>query len=78
MEKKIMKNHVLLKMVDTSGLMQQDGCKTQDGRMTYKNVAQDQELCSVFFRHSAVLCLTAVLLRKLPIFSHALSVTNGR
>ena len=26
--------------------MQQDGCKTQDGRMTYKNVAQDRE-CTV-------------------------------
>ena len=27
-------------------LTQQDGWRTQDGRMTYKNVAQDQE-CTV-------------------------------
>ena len=51
-----------------SDLTQQDGWKTQDGRMTYESVAQDQE-CTVsrhIFRHSAVLSLTAVLLRKLP------------
>ena len=50
-------------------LTQQDGWKTQDGRMTYKNVAQDRE-CTVsrnIFRHSAVLSLPAVLLRKVPI-----------
>ena len=28
---------------NNSDLAQQDGGKTQDGRMTYKNVAQDQE-----------------------------------
>ena len=50
--------------VVNSDLMQQDGCKTQDSRMTYKM----RSLAPHFFvRHSAVLSLTAVLLRKLPI-----------
>ena len=31
---------------DIPDLTQQDGCKTQDCRMTYKNVAQDRE-CTV-------------------------------
>ena len=44
-------------------LMQQDGWKTQDGRMMKKCCPR---LCipATFFRHSAVLSLPAVLLRK--------------
>ena len=44
---------------DNRELTQKDGWKTQDGRMTKK--------CRVrFLRHSAVLSLPAVLLRKFP------------
>ena len=46
-------------------LTQQDGCKTQDGRMTKKMWRETVHCRSwPFFRHSAVLSLTAVLLSK--------------
>ena len=54
---------------DNRDLTQQDGWKTQDGRMT-KNVARDcafPVLHNIFIRDSAVLSLPAVLLRKVPI-----------
>ena len=54
-------------------LTQQDGCKTQDGRMTKKMSPKTSNVQSraTFFRHSAVLSVTAVLLRKLPTESDA-------
>ena len=50
-------------------LTQQDGCKTQDGRTTTKVSCKtgNEQSRATFFRHSAVLSLRAVLLRKLPI-----------
>ena len=62
-------------------LTQQDGCKTQDGRMTKKMSRKTWNALSraTVFRHSAVLSLTAVriLLRKLPIFSSGSPTTAG-
>ena len=49
-------------------LTQQDGWKTQDGRMTYKNVAQDRE-CTVSRNIFSSFCRpesSAVLLCKVP------------
>ena len=58
-------------------LTQQDGSKTQDGRMTKKCGARlcIPGLARNFFRHSAVLSLTAVLLRKLPNASIRTEIT---
>ena len=48
--------------------MQQDGRKTQDGRMTKKISLKKGNAQSrvTFFHHSAVLSVAAVLLCKLP------------
>ena len=63
----IMSNNVSATMCPR--LPVQNGCKTQDGRMTKKCGARlcIPVLARHFFRHSAVLSLTAVLLRKVPI-----------
>ena len=49
-------------------LTQQMGWKTQDGRMTkILRETVDSRSCATFFRHSAILSLPALLLRKLPL-----------
>ena len=54
---------------DIRELMQQDGWKTQDGRMTKKVSRKigNAQSRPTFFHHSAVLSVPAVLLHKLPI-----------
>ena len=66
------------RVIHTRELTQQDGSKTQDGRMP-KNVAQDCAflvLRDIFIRHSAILSLTAVLLHKVATVINA-QVANG-
>ena len=55
-------------LFENRDVTQQDGCKTQDGRMTYKMSRKtgNAQPRATFFRHSAVLSATAVPLRKLP------------
>ena len=52
--------------MDIRELTQQDGWKTQNDEKMSRKIGNAQSHAT-FFRHSAVLSLPAVLLRKLPI-----------
>ena len=49
--------------------MQEDGWKTQDGRMMKKMLCKtwNAQFRDTFFHHSAALSFQAILLRKVPI-----------
>ena len=69
---------VLLRKLANSELTQQDGWKTQLGRQNDEKMSRKIENAqsrATFFRHSAVLSLPAVLLRKLASLRYATATT---